>query len=44
MCIRERFLEADTDSISKAIEEFDGSYEDDELRLYRLKFISEVAN
>ncbi|RYC53224.1 DNA helicase RecQ [Flagellimonas olearia] len=42
--IHEYFLEADTDSISQAIEEFDGDYEDDELRLYRLKFISEVAN
>lgn len=38
------FLDADTDSISQAIEEFDGDYEDEELRLYRLKFISEVAN
>lgn len=42
--IHEYFLEADTDSISQAIEEFDGDYEDEELRLYRLKFISEVAN
>lgn len=42
--IHEYFLDADTDSISQAIEEFDGDYEDEELRLYRLKFISEVAN
>ncbi|MEC7264317.1 MAG: DNA helicase RecQ [Bacteroidota bacterium] len=42
--IHDYFLEADTDSIKKAIEEFDGSYDDEELRLYRLKFISEVAN
>ena len=42
--IHDYFLEADSDSISKAIEEFDGSYDDEELRLYRLKFISEVAN
>jgi ATP-dependent DNA helicase RecQ len=42
--IHEYFLEADTDSISQAVEEFDGDYEDEELRLYRLKFISEVAN
>ncbi|MAU15519.1 MAG: DNA helicase RecQ [Muricauda sp.] len=42
--IHEYFLEADTDSISAAIDEFDGDYEDEELRLYRLKFISEVAN
>ncbi|MCB0373706.1 MAG: DNA helicase RecQ [Muricauda sp.] len=42
--IHDYFLEADTDSISQAIDEFDGDYDDEELRLYRLKFISEVAN
>nr|WP_299338350.1 ATP-dependent DNA helicase RecQ [Allomuricauda sp.] len=42
--IHEYFLEAETDSISEAVEEFEGDYEDEELRLYRLKFISEVAN
>ena len=42
--INEYFLEAESDSIDAAIEEFDGDYEEEELRLYRLKFISEVAN
>jgi ATP-dependent DNA helicase RecQ len=42
--IHEYFLEAESDSIDDAIEEFDGDYEDEELRLYRIKFISEVAN
>ena len=42
--IHDYFLEADTDSISAAVDEFDGDYEDEERRLYRLKFISEVAN
>ncbi len=42
--IHEYFLEADSDSIDDAIEEFDGDYDDEELRLYRIKFISEVAN
>ncbi|MEM9000506.1 MAG: RecQ family ATP-dependent DNA helicase [Bacteroidota bacterium] len=42
--IHEYFIEAETDSITEAIEEFEGEYEDEELRLYRLKFISEVAN
>jgi ATP-dependent DNA helicase RecQ len=42
--IHEYFLEAETDSINDAIEEFDGEYEEDEMRLYRIKFISEVAN
>ena len=30
--------------INDAIEEFDGDYDDEELRLYRIKFMSEVAN
>lgn len=38
------FIEADTDRIDAAMEEFDGEYDDEELRLYRIKFISEVAN
>ncbi|MDF0706378.1 DNA helicase RecQ [Flagellimonas okinawensis] len=42
--IHDYFLEAESDSISAAIDEFEGDYEDEELRLYRLKFISEVAN
>ncbi len=42
--IHDYFIEAETDDIDDAMEEFDGDYEDDELRLYRLKFISEVAN
>lgn len=42
--IHEYFLEADTDKIDAAIDEFDGEYDDEELRLYRIKFISEVAN
>lgn len=42
--IHDYFLEAETDSIAEAVDEFDGDYEDEELRLYRLKFISEVAN
>ena len=42
--IHDYFLEAETDKIDVAMEEFDGDYDDEELRLYRLKFISEVAN
>ncbi len=42
--IHDYFLEADTDNIEVALKEFDGEYEDEELRLYRLKFMSEVAN
>ncbi len=42
--LHEYFLDAETDKISEAMDEFDGDYDDDELRLYRIKFISEVAN
>ena len=42
--IHEYFLEADTDDLEEAMSEFDGEYDEEELRLYRLKFISEVAN
>ena len=42
--IHDYFLEAETDDVEEAMTEFDGEYEDEELRLYRLKFISEVAN
>jgi ATP-dependent DNA helicase RecQ len=42
--IHEYFLEADSDSINEAIDEFDGDYDEEELRLYRIKFISEEAN
>ncbi|WP_350287452.1 DNA helicase RecQ [uncultured Croceitalea sp.] len=42
--IHDYFLEAESDSIPEAIEEFDGEYEEEDLRIYRLKFMSEVAN
>ncbi|GLB52071.1 ATP-dependent DNA helicase RecQ [Neptunitalea chrysea] len=42
--LHDYFLEADTDKIAVAMDEFDGDYEDEEIRLYRIKFISEVAN
>ncbi len=42
--IKEYFMEADNDSIKTALKEFDGDYDIEELRLMRIKFISEVAN
>ena len=38
------FMEADTDDISIAYNEFNNEYEEDDLRLFRLKFISDVGN
>ncbi len=42
--IHEYFLEAKSDKIEEALDEFDGDYDEEELRLYRIKFISEVGN
>ncbi len=42
--MHEYFMESETDKITDAIEEFEGEYDDEELRLYRIKFISDVAN
>lgn len=42
--IHEYFIDAETDKIEEALEEFDGDYDEEELRLYRIKFFSEVAN
>ena len=42
--IHDYFMDSNSDKIDDAIKEFDGDYDDEELRLYRIKFISEVAN
>lgn len=38
------FLNNDNDDINAAYKEFDGEYTEDELRLMRIRFISELAN
>ncbi len=38
------FMESKGDRIQDAMDEFDGDYDDEELRLMRIKFISQVAN
>jgi len=42
--IFEYFMEAESPDISAAEEEFDGDFEEEELRAVRIKFMSEVAN
>ena len=42
--IYEYFKSSDTDSIDAAIEELGGEYTEEEIRLVRVKFISEVGN
>ncbi len=38
------FKDSETDSLQDAIEEFDNAYSEEELRLMRIKFLSEVGN
>ncbi|TDD75999.1 DNA helicase RecQ [Flavobacterium caseinilyticum] len=42
--IHDYFMESESDNIENALKEFEGDYDIDELRLMRIKFISEVAN
>ncbi|MFY0604408.1 MAG: RecQ family ATP-dependent DNA helicase [Flavobacteriaceae bacterium] len=42
--IYDYFMEAESDKIQEALDEFDGDYDEEELRLMRIKFINEVAN
>ena len=38
------FIEAENDLVDEALEAFDGDFDEEEVRLYRIKFISDVAN
>ncbi|PKP40168.1 MAG: DNA helicase RecQ [Bacteroidetes bacterium HGW-Bacteroidetes-13] len=42
--LHDYFIDAETDDIETALKEFGGDYDEEELRLFRIKFISEVAN
>jgi ATP-dependent DNA helicase RecQ len=42
--IHDYFMETHSDNIEEALREFEGDYDLEELRLMRIKFISEVAN
>ena len=42
--IYEYFMQAETDNIRMALEEFENDYSEEELRLMRIKFLSEYAN
>ncbi len=42
--IHDYFMDSESDNIEAALKEFDGDYDIEELRLMRIKFISEVAN
>jgi len=42
--IFEYYMESESDKIEDALKEFEGDYDIEELRLMRIKFISEIAN
>lgn len=42
--IYDYFLEAESDALEEALKEFGDDYEEDQLRLMRIKFMSEMAN
>jgi ATP-dependent DNA helicase RecQ len=42
--IYEYFLEAETDDLKEAYDEFDGDYDEELLRIMRIKFMSEMGN
>ena len=42
--LNEYFLESESEDIKFALEEFDKQYDEDELRIYRIKFINDVSN
>ena len=38
------FIESESDNIEMALEEFDGEFDEFELKLFRIKFLSDLAN
>ena len=42
--LHEYFLESESEDISIALDEFEGEYDEEELRIYRIKFLNDVSN
>ncbi len=42
--LKDYFLKSESEDISIALKEFDGEYDEEELRLYRIKFLNDVSN
>ncbi len=42
--LHEYFLESESEDILIALQELDGEYDEEELRIYRIKFLSDVSN
>ena len=41
--LHEYFLESESENISDALKEFEGEYDEEELRIFRVKFLSDVS-
>ncbi len=41
--LNEYFLESESENISDALKEFEGEYDEEELRIFRVKFLSDVS-
>ena len=41
--LHEYFLQSESEDISNALKEFDGEYDEEELRIFRVKFLSDVS-
>ena len=42
--LHDYFIGANNEDVSVALQEFDGEFDEDDIRLYRIKFISDIAN
>lgn len=42
--LHEYFLESESEDISVALDEFEGDYDEEQLRIYRIKFLNDVSN
>jgi ATP-dependent DNA helicase RecQ len=42
--LHEYFLESESEDILVALDEFEGDYDEEELRIYRIKFLNDVSN
>ena len=42
--LHEYFIDSESEDILVALDEFDGDYDEEELRIYRIKFLNDVSN
>ena len=42
--LHEYFIDSESEDILVALNEFEGDYDEEELRIYRIKFLNDVSN